>query len=163
MKNLFIPFSRQFVSAIIATLALITASSCKTTVTSGPPTRDSLSTSSEQTYAKPKERSRRFKKKPGDAQADFQKDNRNGRLKLKQYGIPGPLTPYYNKLLTNELGINIEVISTGMLTPDMLRYAKEYNALMTGAIQKKYGPDILLEARRRALILKAQVDSGSLQ
>ncbi|NOX99000.1 MAG: hypothetical protein GXP30_04580 [Verrucomicrobia bacterium] len=95
--------------------------------------------------------------------ADFQKDRRHGRFILKQYGIPGPLTPYYNKLLTEELGIKIEVISEVMLPPNTLRYAKEYNALMAGAIQEKYGPDIFLEARRRAKILKAQVQSGSLR
>lgn len=152
------PLTRIFMA--IALIALI---SCKSTTTTRPSRSASLDTLADESLAKQK-RTRKFpKKKPGDALADFEKDRRKGKLVLKQYGAPGSLTPYYNRLLTTELGIKIEVISNGMLPPDMLRYAKQYNALMTGEIQKKYGPDILREARRRALIIKAQVDSGSIE
>jgi hypothetical protein len=107
--------------------------------------------------SKKKKKSGLFAKKPGDAEADFRRDNRGGRLKLKQYGAPGPITPYYNKLLTEDLGIEIEVIADGLVSGEMLRYAKQYNALMTTEIQRKWGPDILQEARRRAQITQEQV------
>lgn len=94
---------------------------------------------------------------------DFKRDNRNGRLQLKQYGAPGPLTPYYNKLLKDELGIKIDVIADGIISPDILRYAKAYNALMTREIQRKYGPDILREAMRRAQVLKNQSGNSNLR
>jgi len=104
-----------------------------------------------------------FKKKPGIASDDFRKDNRDGRLKLKQYGSPGAITPYYNKLLTEDLGVSIEVIGDGMVSGPMLRYAREYNALMTTEIERKYGPGILDVARRKAQIMAAQVQSGKLR
>ena len=45
----------------------------------------------------------------------------------------------------------------------MLRYAKHYNTLMMREIQQKYGPDILREAQRRALIMQAQAEKGKTQ
>ena len=145
-----------------ASLILILASSCKTTVKNRPSRAETLEDSRNVTFKKPKSHYK-YNKKPGDAITDFQKDNRNGSLKLKQYGAPSQLTPYYNRLLTDELGINIEIIGDGILPTDFLNYAKQYNALMTAEIQKKYGPQILQEAQRRARITYLKVQEGSLR
>ena len=58
------------------------------------------------------------------------------------------------------LGIEIEVIADGLVSGDMLRYAKQYNSLMTAEIQRRYGPDILQEARRRAQIMQEQIEKS---
>ena len=87
--------------------------------------------------------------------------NRGGRLKLKQYGAPGVLTPFYNKLLREDLGVEIEVIAGVIISGKLLRYAKYYNALMTREIERKYSPGILQVAMRKAQIMHAQVQRDS--
>lgn len=134
---------------------------CTVTKTSDPYVPGEEPTMTETHRSNKKDKPALFTKKPGDAEADFQRDNRGGRLKLKQYGAPGPITPFYNKLLTEELGIKIEVIADGLISGDMLRYAKQYNSLMTTEIQRKYGPGILQEARRRAQIMQAQIERSA--
>jgi len=94
---------------------------------------------------------------------DFKKDLSAGRLKLKQYGAPGSVTPYYNKILKDDLGIKTEIIADGIIKTDMLRYAKQYNALMTMEIERKYGPGILKQAFYRARVMELQVRKGGMQ
>ena len=143
-------------------LILILACSCKTTVKPAPTRAEKLEASQSVTYEQPKSHFK-YNKKPGNALADFQRDNRNGGLNLKQYGAPGEITPYFNKLLRDELGISVEIVGDGILPADFLRYAKQYNALMTAEIQKKYGPEILQEAQRRARVIYQKVQAGSLR
>jgi hypothetical protein len=152
------PHSRLF---LLLTISLVAMCACTITKTSDPyvPGEEPVLTKAEPT--KKRKKSGLFTKKPGDAEADFRRDIRNGHLKLKQYGAPGPITPYYNKLLTEDLGIKIEVIADGLISGEMLRYAKQYNALMTTEIQRKYGPGILQEAQRRAQIMQAEVERSA--
>jgi len=148
---------------MIATLMLIALCSCTSTATKGPTITNSAFGPNKARWPQQIKSRPIFKKKPGNAVADFQKDNRGGRLKLKQYGAPGSLTPYYNKLLTEDLGIKIEVIADGLIKPDLLRYAKHYNALMTIEIERKYGPGILSQARYRASLIKAAIEKSARQ
>lgn len=161
MKNT--PSKIQTLSGLflLLTISMLAMCACTITKTSAPylPGEEPVLTKSEP--SKKKKPSSLFTKKIGDAEADFRRDHRGGNLKLKQYGAPGPITPYYNKLLTEDLGIKIEVIADGLISGDLLRYAKQYNALMTAEIQRKYGPGILQEAHRRAQIMQAQVERSA--
>lgn len=145
---------------LLATIPMVALCACTVTKTSDPYVPGEEPTMTETDRPNKKDNPGLLAKKPGDAEADFRRDNRGGRLKLKQYGAPGPITPYYNKLLTEELGIKIEVIANGLISGDMLRYAKQYNSLMTTEIQRRYGPDILQEARRRAQIMQEQIEKS---
>lgn len=138
-------------------LTAISLSACNTTTTTKLNAKSGASTTVEKKRPIKKRTKKLFSKKLGDAIDDFNKDRRAGRLKLKQYGAPGSTTPYYNRLLKNDLGVKVDVIADGMVDLDTLRYAKQYNALMTAEIEKKYGPGILQEANRRARIAEQQV------
>ncbi len=140
---------------------MLALSSCKTTVTSSPSNLASTSTKKKRPLKKRAQKL--FQKKPGDARADFQKDLKAGRLKLKQHGAPSEITPYYNQILKDDLGIKTEVIADGVIGTALLRYAKEYNALMTREIERKYGPRILQKAYYRARFMEQQVRQGGRQ
>ncbi|MCF6313995.1 MAG: hypothetical protein L3J39_16230 [Verrucomicrobiales bacterium] len=152
------PFSIK--PAKLTALLILTAISlgaCNTTTTTKLNARSGSHTTVEKKRPIKKRAKKLFAKKLGDAIGDFNKDHRAGRLKIKQYGAPGPTTPYYNRLLENELGIKIDIIGDGVIDLETLRYAKQYNSLMIAEIQKKYGPGILQEANRRAHIMEQQV------
>lgn len=157
MKNLslLVPIPSQL--AWIAIISMLALSSCKTTITSTPSNLASTSTSTERNRPLKKRSKKLFQKKVGDARADFQRDLKAGRLKLKQHGAPSSITPYYNQILKNDLGIKTEVIAEGIVDIALLRYAKEYNALMTVEIERKYGPGILQKAYYRARVMEQQV------
>lgn len=147
--------------ALTSTLALsFCLSACKTETTSTPSTLSSSFSSSEKQQKQKKKKRGLFEKKPGNAVDDFKKDLAAGRIKLKQYGVPGKITPFYNKILEDDLGIKTEVIADGLIAPDMLRYAKEYNALMTIEIERTYGSGILQKAFYRAQAMEQLVRSG---
>ncbi len=158
MNTLFLFFTQPSKLALVVLASMMALSSCISTTTSKP--SDLASTSTEKKRPVKKKVKKLFAKKPGDAMADFKKDLASGRLELKQYGAPGKVTPYYNKILKDDLGIKTEVIADGLIDPDELRYAKQYNALMTIEIERKYGPGILKKARYRALLMEQQVRSS---
>ncbi|MFK5921950.1 MAG: hypothetical protein QM496_07210 [Verrucomicrobiota bacterium] len=155
MKHLSLLFPIPSQLAWIAIISMLALSSCKTTITSSP--SNLASTSTEKKRPIKKRAKKLFQKKPGDARADFQRDQKAGRLKLKQYGAPSEVTPYYNQILKDDLGIKTEVIADGVIDTALLRYAKEYNALMTMEIERKYGPGILQKAYYRARVMEQQV------
>lgn len=163
MKIDFRKLNSKFSYLLVTAFLVSILSSCVVETTSAPYVDGQTPGPQIKTPKKKKKSNSIFKKKIGDASTDFRKDNRDGQLILKQYGAPGPLTPYYNKLLTEDLGVKIEIIGDGIVSGELLRYAKEYNALMTAEIERKYGPGILNVARRKAQIMAAQVERGKIE
>jgi hypothetical protein len=82
---------------------------------------------------------------------DAERDREKGILKLKEY----PPLPYsldeirYNKLLKERCGVEHEVLGPGD-EQELRAEAQAYNSVMTAAIRKKFGDDILARLREEA-------------
>jgi hypothetical protein len=82
---------------------------------------------------------------------DAERDREAGILKLKEY----PPLPYsldeirYIKLLKERCGVEHEVLGAGN-DQDLRAEAQAYNGVMTAAIRKKFGEDILARLREEA-------------
>jgi hypothetical protein len=82
---------------------------------------------------------------------DAEHDREKGILKLKEY----PPLPYsldeirYIKLLKERCGVEHEVLGPGD-EQELRAEAQAYNSVMTAAIRKKFGDDILSRLRKEA-------------
>ncbi len=82
---------------------------------------------------------------------DAERDRENGVLKLKEYPpLPYSLTDInYIKLLKERCGVEHEVLGPGN-DKELRAEAQAYNSIMTAAIRKKFGNDILTQLRQEA-------------
>jgi membrane protease YdiL (CAAX protease family) len=82
---------------------------------------------------------------------DAERDRENGILKLKEYPpLPYSLTDIrYIKLLKERCGVVHEVLGPGN-EQELRAEAQAYNSIMTAAIRKKFGDDILARLRQEA-------------
>jgi len=72
--------------------------------------------------------------------AEARRDLAKGTPSYKAYGLPHSATAQYAALLKKRMNIIYEPIAGCVVDDHLLKYAEDYNAVITAYVEKKYGP-----------------------
>lgn len=75
--------------------------------------------------------------------ADALADLKAGKLVVESFGMPGPASGEYTRLLEKRYGIETRRVGAGcVFTPDEFQHAQAYNRVMKAEISRRFGPDV---------------------
>lgn len=78
------------------------------------------------------------------------RDLRRGKYVIKTYGMIDGSEYYYNRILLEEYGVEVDRVAGCIVMPSLMNEVAGYNSVMVAEIEKKYGKGVLDEAEKRA-------------
>ena len=85
-----------------------------------------------------------------DGAAEAKKDIASGNPRLMTYGLPAPSMEEFSVLLYAKLGISCHMIAGCVVTDDLIKYARDYNGVITKYAEKKFGAGIISKIMEEA-------------
>jgi len=79
------------------------------------------------------------------------RDLRRGKYIIKTYGMIDGSEYYYNRILQEEYGVEVDRVAGCIVMPSFANEVAGYNSIMVAEVEKKYGKGVLRGAMKRAL------------
>ena len=81
---------------------------------------------------------------------DAERDIRANRLAIEVFGMPGPWFTDYAKLLAKKYDIELRTVAGCVVDSKIVGHARGYNEVSEAEITRRFGPDVLENARAEA-------------